>query len=187
MMGETMSSRLRLLLGTFTVLAAVASAGMPRPASAADAGVAVGEALPDVMMAGLNGPDRSLSAYRGRPLLINVWASWCAPCREEAASLERLAWQPAAVQFTVIGISTDDYRERALRWLAASNATISHYLDHDLQLEKLLGASQLPLTVFVDSDGRVLARIYGAKQWDGPAARGLIDKTFSKPRQVSAR
>jgi thiol-disulfide isomerase/thioredoxin len=186
-MDATMPSLHRSLLGALAVLAVLASAAMSYPARAAGATVPVGGVLPDVVMTGLNGPDRSLSAYRGRPLLINVWASWCAPCREEAPSLERLAWQPSAVPFTVIGISTDDYRQRALRWLSASNATINHYIDHDLQLETLLGASQLPLTVFVDADGRVLARVYGAKQWDGAEARALVDKIFSKPRQASAR
>ena len=44
-------------------------------------------------MAGLNGPQRSLSSYRGRPLIVNVWASWCGPCRAESASLERLSWR----------------------------------------------------------------------------------------------
>jgi thiol-disulfide isomerase/thioredoxin len=138
-------------------------------------------------MSGLNGPDRKLSTYRGRPLLISVWASWCGPCRQEAASLERLAWQQSAVPFTVIGISTDDYRDKALRWLASSHATINHYIDRDLQLETVLGATQLPLTVFVDASGRVLGRVYGAREWDGPEAKALIDKTFSKPRAGVAR
>ncbi len=91
--------------------------------------VAVGHVLPDVVMAGLNGPHKPLSSYRGRPLIINVWASWCGPCRAEAASLERLAWSDAGRRYTVIGISTDDDRNAALQWLRHSNATISHYID----------------------------------------------------------
>ena len=91
--------------------------------------VAVGHVLPDVVMAGLNGPHKPLSSYRGRPLIINVWASWCGPCRKEAASLERLAWSEAGSRYTVIGISTDDDRNAALKWLRHSNATISHYID----------------------------------------------------------
>lgn len=184
---DSMSSLLRLIVGPFAVLVAVAIAVMPMPAGAAAEAVPVGELLPDVVMTGLNGPDRRLASYRGRPLLISVWASWCGPCRQEAASLERLAWQPSRVPFAMIGISTDDYRDKALRWLASSNATINHYIDRQLQLEKLLGASQLPLTVLVDSSGRVLARYYGAKQWDGPEAKALIDKAFSKPRDAGAR
>ena len=82
--------------------------------------VAVGHVLPDVVMAGLNGPHKPLSSYRGRPLIINVWASWCGPCRTEAASLERLAWSGAGSRYTVIGISTDDDRNAALQWLRHS-------------------------------------------------------------------
>jgi thiol-disulfide isomerase/thioredoxin len=133
-------------------------------------------------MKGLNGPDRNLSAYFERPLLINVWASWCGPCREEAASLERLAWLPTDVPFAVIGISTDDHRERALGWLAASRATISHYIDHQLQLETVLGASRLPLTVLVEAGGRVLSRHYGAKEWDAPPVRAMVQRTFLEAR-----
>ncbi|MDH4060150.1 MAG: TlpA family protein disulfide reductase, partial [Aquincola sp.] len=144
------------MLRALAVMAPLAGAMLPRAASAAGTPVPIGEVLPDVVMTGLNGPDRRLSTYRGRPLLINVWASWCGPCRQETASLERLAWQASPVPFTVVGVSTDDYRDRALRWLAASNATINHYIDRRLELETMLGASQLPLTVLVDADGRVL-------------------------------
>jgi hypothetical protein len=64
--------------------------------------------------------------------------------------------------------------------LKGTNATISHFLDHDLEMENMLGASQLPLTVLVDADGRVLQKIYGARQWDGADALLLIDETFHK-------
>ena len=144
--------------------------------------VAVGARLPDVRMSGLNGPDRQLSTYFGQPLLINVWAGWCGPCRQETASLERLAWLPTDVPFAVIGISTDDHRERAVGWLAASRATISHFIDRLLQLETMLGASRLPLTVLVDARGRVLTRHYGAKEWDAPPVRAMVRRTFLEAR-----
>ena len=140
--------------------------------------VEIGETLRDATLHGLNGPTRKLSEFRGRPLIINVWASWCAPCRQEMASLERLAWQDHAAQFAVIGISTDDYPERAQGLLKNTNATISHFIDRQLVLENMLGASHLPLTVLVDANGRVVEKIYGAKEWDGPEALKLIAKAF---------
>ncbi len=100
------------------------------------------------------------------------------------ASLERLAWRDGAAQFTVIGISTDDYPEAAKAFLKGSNATISHFIDSKLLLENMLGATRLPLTVLVDANGRVLDKIYGAKEWDGPEASRLIGKAF--PRQKLA-
>jgi len=153
-----------------TAIAAVSDAPAP---------VAVGRPLPDVVMAGLNGPSRALSSYRGRPLIINVWASWCGPCRAEAASLERLAWSEAGSRYTVIGISTDDYRDEALKWLRHSNATVSHYIDSRLVLENMLGASTIPLTVLVDASGRVVARFHGARQWDSAESIRVIERAYA--------
>ncbi len=147
----------------------------------APAEVPVGGTLRDATLQGLNGPPRNLRSFRGRPLIINVWASWCGPCREEMASLERLAWRGQSQYFAIIGISTDDYPDRAQSLLKSTNATISQYIDHDLQMENMLGASHLPLTVLVGADGRVLQKIYGAREWDGTDSRRLIDDAF-KPR-----
>ena len=140
--------------------------------------VRVGETLRDVTLAGLNGPPRKLSEFHGKPLIINVWASWCGPCRAEMASLERLAWLDQSKYFNVIGISTDDYVDRAQAALAESNATITHFIDSNLVLENMLGASHIPLTVLVDSDGRVLRKISGAREWDTSASLLIIDSAF---------
>ena len=140
--------------------------------------VRVGDLLRDVTMTGLNGPPRKLSEFRGKPLLINVWASWCGPCRAEMASLERLAWLEQSRYFNVIGISTDDYVDRAQAALKESNATITHFIDANLVLEKMLGASHIPLTVLVDADGRVLQKVSGAREWDSPASLLIIDNAF---------
>jgi len=170
LIGRTLLLALALLLG-----AAAA------PTCAKDvAEIDIGQMLREAPLIGLNGPARKLSDYRGRPLLINVWASWCGPCRQEMASLERLAWQEHAVPFAVIGISTDDYAENAMKFLNGSNASISHFIDDRLQLEAMLGASRIPLTVLVDAKGQVVDKIYGAKQWDGPQAKALIDAAFRR-------
>jgi thiol-disulfide isomerase/thioredoxin len=144
--------------------------------------IGIGQPLREALLTGLNGPSRLLSTYRGKPLLINVWASWCGPCKAEMASLELLAWREQSRYFAIIGISTDDEAARAAGFLKLSNATISHFIDSRLQMEHMLGASRLPLTVLVDADGRVLAKIYGARQWDGPEALRLIDEAFRTNR-----
>ncbi len=159
------------------LLLCLAAANAPVRADAS-AAVPVGGILRDATLQGLNGPPRNLRAFRGRPLIINVWASWCGPCREEMASLERLAWRGQSRYFAIIGISTDDYPDRAKSLLKSTNATISHYIDHDLQMENMLGASHLPLTVLVGADGRILQKIYGARDWDGADSLRLIDDAF---------
>lgn len=153
-------------------------AGLGTAWSATEEGVQVGQTLPDATMAGLNGPARTLSSYRGRSLIVNVWASWCGPCRAEAASLERFAWSEAGQGYTVIGISTDDDRVAALKWLKQSNATLSHFLDANVVLEKLLGASRIPLTVLVDANGRVVDKVHGAREWDSADSVRLVRKAF---------
>jgi thiol-disulfide isomerase/thioredoxin len=137
--------------------------------------VAPGAILREARLRGLNGPDRLLSQYRGKPLLINVWASWCGPCRAEMGSLERLAWREEGRRFTVIGISTDDSESAARRYLQQANATLNHYIDQALELENMLGAERLPLTILVDARGRVLGKFYGAREWDNADAAQWLD------------
>ena len=140
--------------------------------------VPVGGVLRDAELKGLNGPARRLSWFHGKPLLINVWASWCGPCREEAGSLERLAWSELGSRFNLIGISTDDDAQSARDWLRRSNATLNHYIDQRLEMETMLGASRLPLTVLVDANGRVLDKIHGSQVWDSPETALLLRRSF---------
>jgi peroxiredoxin len=151
--------------------------------------VPIGQPVPDFKMTGLNGPSKSLTSFRGRPLIINVWASWCSPCRKEAASLELLAWSEQGAPYTIIGISTDDERSNALAWLRQSNATLSHFIDSapHWPLEKSLGASSIPLTVLVDAKGRVVGRFRGARDWSSAESVKLIEQTFAEATRGPTR
>jgi thiol-disulfide isomerase/thioredoxin len=162
-----------LLLTSLIVLACSGLATAKTPGE-----VDVGQTLRDVGMRGLNGRDRRLSEYRGKPLLINVWASWCGPCRAEMGSLERLAWKDESRRFTIIGISTDDSEAAAKGFLTKVNATLNHFVDRQLELENMLGASRLPLTILVDRNGKVLGKYIGAREWDGADAEKWIDATL---------
>jgi len=143
--------------------------------------VEVGATLREATMQGLSGPSRKLSEFRGKPLIINVWASWCGPCRQEMGSLERLSRRHGGKNFTVIGISTDDYPDAARGFLQKAGTTFSHFIDSRLLLENMLGADRLPLTLLIDAQGRVLGKYYGAKEWDSPEALDVIGKTFRIP------
>jgi thiol-disulfide isomerase/thioredoxin len=155
---------------------------MPLAVAKTPGEVDVGGILRDAPMQGLSGPSRLLSDYRGTPLIINVWASWCGPCRQEMASLDRLSRRYGGTQFTVIGISTDDYPDAAMGFLQKSGTTFKHFIDTRLLLENMLGANRIPLTILVDAQGRVLGKYYGAKEWDSPEALELIRKTFRLQR-----
>ena len=92
-------------------------------------------------------------------------------------SLERL-WQQHGKQFNVIGISIDDYRNRAEGFLARAKTTFPHYIDHQLMLEKMLGAKTIPLTLLIDAEGRVLQKVSGAQEWDSPQIVRTIARTY---------
>ncbi len=161
---------LRLILLTLFTVAA--------PSGATPGEVETGAILREATMQGLSGPSRKLSEFRGKPLIINVWASWCGPCRSEMGSLERLFWRYEGSKFSMIGISTDDYPDKAKAFLQQSPTSFSHFIDSKLMLENMLGANRIPLTVLVDTQGRVVGKYYGSKDWDSPEARALIGKAF---------
>ena len=152
--------------------------GFPSPGGATPGEVPIGANLPDARMLGLTGSSAMLSKYRGKPLIINVWASYCQPCLAEMGSLESL-WRRYGGRFNVIGISVDDYPDRARRFLAQARTTFPHYIDYKLTLENMLGANTIPLTLLVDAQGRVLLKVHGAQQWDSPDIIKVIGKTYN--------
>jgi thiol-disulfide isomerase/thioredoxin len=165
---------MKSLLVAILVWAAAAAALGKTPGE-----VDVGSALREVPMQGLMGPGRKLSAYRGKPLIINVWASYCGPCREEMGSLQRLAWRFGGREFNIIGVSTDDYVDRAENFLKITNTSgFANYIDQKLVLENMLGANRIPTTLLVDPNGKVLAKVVGTRQWDSPESLALISKHF---------
>jgi thiol-disulfide isomerase/thioredoxin len=134
--------------------------------------------LREATLDGLNAGTKKFSDYIGKPLIINVWASWCGPCRAEMDSLERLAKRYNGYQFNVIGISTDDYRNRAEAFIKQTGITFENFLDSRLFLENMLGANTIPLTVFVDANGRILKKVRGAYVWDDPKNIDAIGEVF---------
>jgi thiol-disulfide isomerase/thioredoxin len=140
--------------------------------------VKAGAQLRDTPLHSFTGKDKKFSDFKGKPLIINVWASWCGPCRSEMGSLERLARRYGGKQFNVIGISTDDDRDAAAAFIRKSGITFENFLDSHLVLENMLGADTIPLTLLVDANGRVLEKVHGAYAWDSPEIVDAIGETF---------
>jgi len=161
----------------FVVCAAVWCA----PALAKTPGeVEAGGYLREAILYGFAGDVRKLSELRGKPLIINVWASWCGPCRAEMGSLERLSRRYGGKLFNIIGVSTDDDDGAAAAFLMQAKVTFDNYHDKKLTLENMLGANTIPLTILVDAGGRVVLKVRGTRQWDSAESLALIGKTFGK-------
>ena len=140
--------------------------------------VEIGSYLRDLKLDGFSGKTKKFSDFTGKPLIINVWASWCGPCRSEMGSLQRLERRYGGKQFNVIGISTDDDRNAAAAFIKQSEIRFENFIDHNVILENMLGANTIPLTVLVDSRGRVLEKVRGAYEWDSPEIVKAIEEVF---------
>lgn len=144
-----------------------------------------GQYLRDVTMMGLGQPDKALSEYQGKPLIINIWASWCGPCRAEMQSLESLSKKSLAVDFNLIGISTDDFPLKAYALIDETDISFDNFIDQKLVLENMLGANRIPLTILVDAKGKVLAKVHGSRPWDHPQMVKMIETTFQSTKTVT--
>lgn len=139
--------------------------------------------LPEIAFKGADGAQRALSAWRGRFVLLNVWASWCAPCREEMPSLRRLAGALGADAPQVVLLSIDKSSQAATDFLREIGVTeLASFHDPELQVSKLIGVRGAPTTVLIDPQGREIGRIEGAAHWDAEEALLLVKAMVSRWR-----
>ena len=117
-----------------------------------------------------------LSDYRGQVVLLNVWATWCAPCIKEMPSLSRLQEMRGSPDFQVVTVSLDRTAEEAADWLLEKDLTnITPWHDKSFNLNVAVKAPGLPMSVFYSADGRELARLPGDAEWDSEEAMALVD------------
>ena len=123
-----------------------------------------------------DGATMTLSDFRGRIVLLNVWATWCVPCRKEMPALDRLQAKLGGPDFTVIPLSIDhrgrDAVTRFYRELGLSSLGI--YIDKSANATYAINAVGLPVTLLIDRQGRELGRVIGAAEWDGAEMLSLI-------------
>lgn len=137
--------------------------------------------VPELRIAVAGGQPTPLAAWRGRLLLLNVWASWCAPCRDEMPALDRLRSRFAADGLAVVTLSIDKTSSDAIAFLARLDlADLPLLLDPDMTAAKALGVAGAPTSILIDADGRELGRIQGAADWDSVEALLLVKAMAQK-------
>jgi len=132
-----------------------------------------GKPAPDVTFKDADGEDSSLAALRGKPVLLNLWATWCAPCVKELPTLDALADRPGAPQLVAL---SQDMAERAkvASFLAERKIGLDLYQDGEMAMSAALGVQILPTTILYGSDGREIWRFSGDLDWTGPEAAALL-------------
>jgi thiol-disulfide isomerase/thioredoxin len=136
-----------------------------------------GEAAPAALFTAPDGQPASLADFRGKPLIVNLWATWCAPCIKEMPTLDALAEREGEAA-TVLVVSQDLTGAKAVAPFFARSQfkRLEPYLDPENALAGALAAQTLPVTVVYDGRGIEIARVVGAMSWDGDRAAGLLDE-----------
>jgi len=113
-----------------------------------------------------------LASFKGRVVILNLWASWCAPCVVELPAVARLAAALGAGKVAVVAVSAskDDAAKTADFLKAHGAGNLPVYRDPDLSLLTAFGSQGLPFSVIIDAKGREIARASGPMKWDDPAA-----------------
>lgn len=139
-------------------------------------------AMPDVGFQDVAGAPLSLSKWKGRVALVNLWATWCGPCRKEMPALAALQKDLGSKDFEVVAVSLD------MKGIPASSAFLKEtgaealalYADPKGELLNTLNAPGLPVTILVDRQGREAARMVGPAEWNGPEAQALIKAALAE-------
>lgn len=142
-------------------------------------------ALPELRFADGEGHALSLADFRGRPILLNIWATWCVPCRKEMPTLDRLQVAIDKSQLLVLPLSIDRkgvhvvkqfYEELGLKALGL-------FVDQSGMASSELNAVGLPTTLLIDRDGREIGRKIGPAEWDSPQIVSVLRERLRLPAE----
>lgn len=141
--------------------------------------VVAGEPFPAIVVKSLEGNDVSLDSSSGKAQVINIWATWCGPCRHELPSLQRLKSKLDDKKFDVIGISVDNDDHLVREFLIEQKVSYPNFLDTDsVIVNDVLGVRVYPSTYLVRSDGIIEEIILGWREWDSPELVATISQLY---------
>lgn len=135
------------------------------------------EPLPDITFQDADGKDVKLSSLKGKTILLNLWATWCGPCREEMPALDKLQKELGSDKFEVVALSLDrkGYEEsrKFLDELKATNVKL--YSDASAKQGMALKLLGMPTTILINKEGLEVGRLAGSAKWDSEDAKKLIE------------
>lgn len=138
---------------------------------------------PSTVFTGPNGDEMTLADFEGQVILVNLWATWCAPCVAEMPSLSKLKahYDAQDVNFDVVAISVDRTREEAAQFLTELDIeNLGLYHDKSFAIARAAGARGLPVSILYNENGRELARLSGEADWNSEEAKALIDSVLRR-------
>jgi thiol-disulfide isomerase/thioredoxin len=155
---------------------AAGNAGAPASPAAASAKLDrthAGQPAPDTSFQDPDGDATSLAAFQSKPALVNFWATWCAPCKTELPTLDRLAAEQGE-RLQVVTIAEDDADKAAAYLAQAKFAKLEGWADPKLRMTDSLKINDLPTTILFDAKGREVWRYKGDRDWQSPEAKALV-------------
>jgi thiol-disulfide isomerase/thioredoxin len=169
------------VLRALRAVAAMAFAAAASTASAeADIKPWKGKATPRLAGTGLDGRNLDLRELRGRVVIVNFWATWCDPCKEEMPSLERLKAKLAGRPFEVLAVNYGEFPEKITSYLKKEGITLPVLLDTQKDAAKVWKVGGLPMTFVVDARGRVRYWVFGERDWGEGGSLALVEKLLAE-------
>ena len=133
-------------------VAMIAALGLALPALAADP---TGSPAPQFTLGARGGQNVSLAQYKGQVVMLNFWASWCGPCRQEMPLLESIYKKYNKLGFTLIGVNVEPDSNAANAWLQQTPVSFPILYDKESKVSKMYDVAGMPTTVFIDRKGNV--------------------------------
>ena len=132
-------------------------------------GPSSGYAAGDFALSDLSGAQIRLSDLRGKIVFLNVWATWCPPCRAEMPSMQALYERFKGRDFVMLAVAEDTNRADVTAFVKELGVTFPVLLDTDNRLPARYGVTGFPETFVIDRDGQVIKHVIGPEEWDSPA------------------